>query len=93
MPPENVKKIRRLMDEYSLSCPIRKANPYRRMAKALRTGNVADNLLKRELRKYGPQMVLLTDITYLPDVSITNGDDRKMMVEISLIERGFVWIK
>ena len=62
----NVKKIRRLMDKYDLSCPIRKANPYRRMAKALRTGNVADNLLKREFRKYGPRMVLLTDITYLP---------------------------
>lgn len=62
----NVKKIRRLMDKYSLSCPIRKANPYRRMAKALRTSNVADNLLKREFRKYGPRMVLLTDITYLP---------------------------
>lgn len=62
----NVKKIRRLMDKYGLSCPIRKANPYRRMAKALRTSNVADNLLKRAFRKYGPRMVLLTDITYLP---------------------------
>lgn len=54
------------MDKYGLSCPIRKANPYRRMAKALRTSNVADNLLKREFRKYGPRAVLLTDITYLP---------------------------
>lgn len=62
----NVKKIRRLMDKYGLSCPIRKANPYRRIAKALRTSNVADNLLKREFRKYGPRMALLTDITYLP---------------------------
>ena len=26
----NLKKIRRLMDKYNLSCPIRKANPYRR---------------------------------------------------------------
>ncbi len=62
----NVKKIRRPMDKYGLSCPIRKANPYRRMAKALQTSNVADNLLKREFRKYGPRAVLLTDITYLP---------------------------
>ena len=62
----NVKKVRRLMDKYGLSCPIRKASPYRRMAKALRTSNVADNLLKREFRKYGPRTVLLTDITYLP---------------------------
>ena len=27
----NLKKIRRLMDKFNLSCPIRKANPYRRM--------------------------------------------------------------
>ena len=27
----NLKKIRRLMDKYGLMCPIRKANPYRRM--------------------------------------------------------------
>ena len=62
----NLKKIRRLMDKFSLSCPIRKANPYRRMAKALKTSNVADNLLQREFECYGPRMVLLTDITYLP---------------------------
>ncbi len=62
----NVKKARRLMDKYGLPCPIRKANPYRRMAKALRTSNVAGNLLKREFRKYGPRTVLLTNITYLP---------------------------
>ena len=62
----NVKKIRRLMDKYGLVCPIRKANPYRRMAKALRTSNVADNLLKREFTEHGPRMVLLTDITYIP---------------------------
>lgn len=62
----NLKKIRRLMDKYNLSCPIRKANPYRRMAKALKTSNVAENLLNREFECYGPRMVLLTDITYLP---------------------------
>lgn len=62
----NVKKIRRLMDKYNLSCPVRKANPYRRIAKALKTSNVADNLLQREFECYGPRMVLLTDITYIP---------------------------
>lgn len=61
----NLKKIRRLMDKFNLSCPIRKANPYRRMAKALKTSNVADNLLKREFESYGPRIVLLTYITYL----------------------------
>ncbi len=61
----NIKKIRRLMNKYGLRCPIRKANPYRRMAKALRTSNVAPNLLNRKFRAHGPRRVLLTDITYL----------------------------
>lgn len=61
----NIKKIRRLMKKYGLRCPIRKANPYRRMAKALATSNVAPNLLNREFQKYGERKVLLTDITYL----------------------------
>lgn len=60
----NVKKIRRLMSKYHLVCPIRKANPYRRMAKALATSNVAPNVVKREFRQK-PRKVLLTDITYL----------------------------
>lgn len=62
----NVKKIRRLMKKYNLFCPIRKANPYRRMAKALKTNNVADNILNREFKEHGPRMVLLTNITYIP---------------------------
>jgi transposase InsO family protein len=62
----NIKKIRRLMSKYGLKCPIRRANPYRRMAKALKTSNVAPNLLNREFREHGPRKVLLTDITYLP---------------------------
>ena len=62
----NLKKIQRLMHKYGLKCPIRKANPYRRMAKALKTDAVADNLLKREFREHGPRKVLLTDITYIP---------------------------
>lgn len=62
----NVKKIRRLMKKYGLVCGIRKANPYRRMAKAIKTNNVAANLVKREFEKHGPRKVLLTDITYIP---------------------------
>lgn len=62
----NVKKIRRLMKKYGLICGIRKANPYRRMAKAIRTNHVADNLVRREFEKYGPRKILLTDITYIP---------------------------
>lgn len=62
----NLKKVRRLMTKYHLVCPVRKANPYRRMAKALKTNSAADNLLQRQFEDYGPRMVLLTDITYLP---------------------------
>lgn len=65
----NLKKIRRLMNKYGLFCPIRKANPYRRMAKALRTNHVADNLVNREFEAHGPRKVLLTDITYIPYAS------------------------
>lgn len=62
----NHKKIRRLMRKYGLFCPIRKANPYRRMAKAMQTNSVADNLLKREFKLHGPRKIFLTDITYIP---------------------------
>ena len=63
--PMNRKKIQRLMNKYRLKCPIRKANPYRRMAKAIKTDAVVENLVNREFREHGPKKVLLTDITYL----------------------------
>ena len=61
----NLKKIRRLMRKYGLICPIRKKNPSRQLAKAIRTNNTAPNILRREFEFYGPRVVLLTDITYL----------------------------
>jgi putative transposase len=61
----NLKKIRRVMKKFGLLCPIRKANPYRRMAKALKTSNVAPNKLERQFKKGQPNQNLLTDITYL----------------------------
>lgn len=61
----NVKKIRRLMSKYNLFCPIRKANPYRRMAQALKTSNYAPNIVNRDFRSKGVRKILLTDITYL----------------------------
>lgn len=63
----NIKKIRRLMQKFDLVCPIRQANPYRRMMKALATNRVAKNLVDRNFTIYGPRAVLLTDITYIPD--------------------------
>jgi hypothetical protein len=62
----NHKKISRLMLKYGLKCPIRKANPHRRMAKAMKEAKVAPNLLNREFKAHGERAVLLTDITYIP---------------------------
>ncbi len=62
----NVKKIRRLMEKYNLFCPIRKANPYRSMMRAMRTSHVSQNLLDRNFTTMGPHMVLLTGVTRIP---------------------------
>lgn len=58
-------KIQRLMNKYGLFCPIRKANPARQIAKALKTDAVADNLVNRNFKGCNPREILLTDITYL----------------------------
>ncbi len=63
--PMNHKKVIRLMKKYGLFCPIRKANPYRRMAKALRTNVIAPNIVERQFKSHGPRRILLTDITYI----------------------------
>jgi hypothetical protein len=49
----NIKKIRRLMKKYQLLCPIRKANPYRRMAKALKSLGVQwSRRMSRNRKRY-----------------------------------------
>lgn len=61
----NLKRIRRIMKKYDIVCPIRKANPYRRMMKATQEHRVLPNLLNRQFKQNTPGKVLLTDITYL----------------------------
>lgn len=61
----NIKKIRRLMKKFNLFCQIRKANPYRRMMRAMQTDSVANNIVNREFEEHGPRSILLTDITYI----------------------------
>lgn len=61
----NLKRIRRIMKKYGIVCPIRKANPYRRMMKATQEHRVLPNLLNRNFKQEIPGKVLLTDITYL----------------------------
>ena len=36
------------------------------MQKAIRTNNIAGNLINREFEEHGPRSILLTDITYIP---------------------------
>jgi putative transposase len=61
----NLKRIRRIMQKYEIVCPIRKANPYRRIMKATKEHRVVPNLLNRQFKQGVPGKVLLTDITYL----------------------------
>ena len=61
----NLKRIRRIMKKFDIFCPVRKANPYRRMMKATQEHRVVSNKLKRKFRQNMPGKVLLTDITYL----------------------------
>ncbi|KOF57981.1 hypothetical protein AGR56_13895 [Clostridium sp. DMHC 10] len=62
----NRKRIQRIMRKYNIVCPIRKANPYRRMAKATKEHRVVSNLLNRNFKQNIVGKVLLTDIAYLP---------------------------
>lgn len=62
----NRKCIQRIMRKYNIKCPIRKANPYRRLMKATREHTVVPNLLNREFKQEIAGKVLLTDITYMP---------------------------
>ena len=61
----NLKKIRRLMKKFGLKCPIRQANPYRRMMKATQEHTTCENIINRVFKTGIPYNVLLTDITYL----------------------------
>lgn len=61
----NLKRIRRIMKKYSIICPIRKVNPYRKMVKATLEHLTLPNLLNRNFKQNIPGKVLLTDITYL----------------------------
>ncbi|AQR89704.1 hypothetical protein CLOBY_14630 [Clostridium saccharobutylicum] len=61
----NLKRIRRIMKKYTIVCPHRKANPYRRMMKATKEHSVLPNKLNREFKQGIPVKVLLTDISYL----------------------------
>ena len=53
------------MKKFGLKCPIRQANPYRRMMKATQEHTTCENIVNRVFKTGIPYNVLLTDITYL----------------------------
>ena len=61
----NRKKVARLMAKYGISCPVRRANPLRRIAKAIATNAVFSNKLNRQFAASRPGLHLLTDISYI----------------------------
>ncbi|WP_135501973.1 IS3 family transposase [Planococcus koreensis] len=67
--PMNHKKIQRLMRKFNLFAKIRRANPYKQIAKATQEHAVCPNLLNREFEQDEPGKVFVTDITYLPNRS------------------------
>ncbi|MDN4527734.1 IS3 family transposase, partial [Fictibacillus fluitans] len=61
----NLKKIYRLMNKYNIHSNKRRANPYRKMAKATQEHRTCAHVLDRKFVQDEPERVLLTDITYL----------------------------
>ena len=61
----NHKKILRLMRKFNFFAKIRRANPYKNIAKATQAHRTVPNLLNRQFTQDEPGKVFLTDITYL----------------------------
>ena len=61
----NLKKIRRLMKQNNLNCPIRKVNPVKAMIKASQENRTYSNVLNRNFKQGVAKKTILTDITYL----------------------------
>jgi putative transposase len=63
--PMNHKKILRLMKKFNFSAKVRRANPYKGIAKATQAHRTVPNHLNRAFNQDEPGKVFLTDITYL----------------------------
>ncbi|PEK69884.1 transposase, partial [Bacillus pseudomycoides] len=61
----NLKRIFRIMRKYNLVTQIRRANPYKQIAKATQEHKTCPNLLQRQFNQEEPEKSMLTDITYL----------------------------
>ncbi|MDR4325380.1 IS3 family transposase, partial [Bacillus pseudomycoides] len=54
-----------VMRKYNLVTKIRRANPYKQIAKATQEHKTCPNLLQRQFNQEEPEKSMLTDITYL----------------------------
>ena len=61
----NRKCVQRICRKYGLLSSVRKANPYRRLAKATKEHCVVENNFKRTFKTGVAGKVRLTDITYI----------------------------
>ncbi|WP_019779128.1 IS3 family transposase, partial [Streptococcus sobrinus] len=61
----NLKRIFRIMRKYNLVTKVRRANPYKQLAKATQEHKTCPNLLERQFNQEEPEKIMLTDITYL----------------------------
>jgi putative transposase len=61
----NRKKAKRLMGKYGLECPARRANPLKRIARAIQSNATFSNKLNRRFAAGRPGEHLLTDISYV----------------------------
>lgn len=62
----NTKKVRRLMRKYNLRCSVRRRNPYKVARAKFSRAHVSPNHVQRQFKAFGPRIILLTDITYIP---------------------------
>lgn len=61
----NRKCVQRICRKYDLLSSVRKANPYRKLAKATKEHHVVENKLKRAFKQGIAGKILLTDVTYI----------------------------
>ena len=61
----NRKRLQRLMRKYNIVCPMKSTNPYKGIWKANKEDRIVPNLLQRRFKPGIPNMVYLTDITYI----------------------------
>ncbi len=61
----NHKKVIRIMNKYGLVTKIRRANPYKQIAKKTQEHRTFENLLDREFTQETPYKFFSTDITYM----------------------------